>query len=108
MPCRLLPVTKKYFLWHGIWLERQKNFLVELAYYYNVLVFCPAFSNSRAGFNLVLHQHHNHRQYIAIDSVKDFYELTRIKMKAKSSGFLTIDGVVSKILFRIKSFALKF
>ena len=51
-----------------------------------------AFSDSSAGFGLVLHQVKNPDNYLSIDSVKDFYELTQIKMKAKTSGLVIIGG----------------
>jgi deoxyhypusine synthase len=83
----------------GKWLTKnakKKNSLVELAYKHNVPVFCPAFSDSSAGFGLVMHQHENPKEHVSIDSVKDFYELTKIKMKAKTSGLFMIGGGVPK------------
>ncbi len=82
----------KYLVKHAV----KKDSLVELAYRQQVPVFCPAFSDSSAGFGLVLHQHHNPKNHVSIDSVKDFYELTKIKMKAKTSGLLMIGGGVPK------------
>ncbi|MFA4936852.1 MAG: deoxyhypusine synthase [Patescibacteria group bacterium] len=81
-----------YLVKHAV----KKDSLVELAFRYHVPIFCPAFSDSSAGFGLVLHQHHNPKNHVSIDSVKDFYELTRIKMKAKTSGLLMIGGGVPK------------
>ncbi len=78
---------------------KKKNSLVQLAYENNVPIFCPAFTDSSAGFGLVLHQHERMQQgkpYVTIDSVKDFYELTQIKMKAKTSGLFMIGGGVPK------------
>jgi deoxyhypusine synthase len=78
---------------------KKKHSLVQLAYEHNVPVFCPAFTDSSAGFGLVLHQHERIKQgkpYVSIDSVKDFYELTQIKMKAKTSGLFMIGGGVPK------------
>lgn len=83
----------------GRWLTKnakKKNSLVELAYKHNVPVFCPAFSDSSAGFGLVMHQHANPKAHVSIDSVKDFYELTKIKMAAKSSGLFMVGGGVPK------------
>ena len=34
----------------------KKNFLIETAYDKNVPIFCPAFTDSSAGFGLVMHQ----------------------------------------------------
>ena len=83
----------------GRWLTKnakKKNSLVELAFKHNVPVFCPAFSDSSAGFGLVMHQHANPKAHLSIDSVKDFYELTKIKMAAKTSGLFMIGGGVPK------------
>ena len=59
-------------------------------------IFCPAFSDSSAGFGLVLHQHTHPDKHVSIDSVKDFYELTKIKMSAPTSGLLMIGGGIPK------------
>ena len=75
---------------------KKKNSLVELAYKHGVPIFCPAFSDSSAGFGLVMHQHENKGNYMSLDSVRDFYELTQIKMKAKTSGLFMIGGGVPK------------
>lgn len=75
---------------------KKKNSLVQLAYEHDVPVFCPAFSDSSAGFGLVEHQHAHPDQHVSIDSVKDFYELTKIKMAAKTSGLFMIGGGVPK------------
>ncbi len=75
---------------------KKKESLVQLAYENNVPVFCPAFSDSSAGFGLVLHQHSHPQKHVSIDSVKDFYELTRIKMAAPTSGLLMVGGGVPK------------
>ncbi len=71
---------------------RKKDSLVELAFKNNVPIFCPAFSDSSAGFGLVMHQATHPKEHVSIDSVKDFYELTRIKMKAKTSGLFMVGG----------------
>jgi deoxyhypusine synthase len=75
---------------------RKKDSLVQLAYENNVPIFCPAFSDSSAGFGLVLHQHERPQDHVSIDSVKDFRELTLIKMKARTTGLLMIGGGVPK------------
>jgi deoxyhypusine synthase len=76
--------------------SKKKESLVELAYKYNVPVFCPAFSDSSAGFGLVMHQIENPDAHVSIDSVKDFRELTKIKMDVKQSGILIIGGGTPK------------
>jgi deoxyhypusine synthase len=75
---------------------KKKDSLVQLAFEHNVPVFCPAFSDSSAGFGLVMHQWNNPDKHVSIDSVKDFLELTKIKMAAKSSGLFMIGGGVPK------------
>jgi deoxyhypusine synthase len=75
---------------------RKKDSLVQAAYENGVPIFCPAFSDSSAGFGLVLHQAQHPRNHVSIDSVKDFRELTLIKIKARSTGLLIIGGGVPK------------
>jgi deoxyhypusine synthase len=43
-----------------------------------------------------MHQHENKDAHVTIDSVKDFYELTRIKMNAGTTGLFMIGGGVPK------------
>jgi len=76
--------------------SKKKDSLVQAAYENNVPIFCPAFSDSSAGFGLVLHQNEHPDKHVSIDSVKDFRELTEIKMKAKESGLFMIGGGVPK------------
>ena len=75
---------------------KKKDSLVQLAYEHQVPIFCPAFSDSSAGFGLVKHQWLNPDKHISIDSVKDFRELTMIKMKAVTTGLIMIGGGVPK------------
>lgn len=75
---------------------KKKNSLVQAAYENDVPIFCPAFSDSSAGFGLVLHQQEHPDNHVSIDSVKDFRELTMIKIKAGTSGLLMIGGGVPK------------
>jgi deoxyhypusine synthase len=75
---------------------KKKASLVQAAYEHDVPIFCPAFSDSSAGFGLVLHQHRRPKNHVSIDSVKDFRELTEIKIAAPTSGLLMIGGGVPK------------
>jgi len=75
---------------------KKKGSLVQTAYEHDVPIFCPAFSDSSAGFGLVLHQHRRPKNHVSIDSVKDFRELTEIKIAAPTSGLLMIGGGVPK------------
>ena len=75
---------------------KKKDSLIELAYDHSVPIFCPAFTDSSAGFGLVMHQEQNPSKHITIDSVREFRELTEIKLKSKASGLLMIGGGVPK------------
>lgn len=76
--------------------SKKKNSLVQLAYEHDVPIFCPAFSDSSAGFGLVKHQYARPLSHVSIDSVKDFRELTHIKMSVEETGLLMIGGGVPK------------
>ena len=76
--------------------SKKKDSLVQVCYENNVPIFCPAFTDSSAGFGLVKHQWENPGKHVSIDSVKDFLELTKIKMEAKTSGLFMIGGGVPK------------
>jgi len=82
----------KYLVKNGV----KKESLVQVAYEKNVPVFCPAFSDSSAGFGLVMHQWQRPKKHVSIDSVKDLREITMIKMKAPVSGLFMIGGGVPK------------
>ena len=74
-----------------------KDSIVLAAYEKNVPIFCPAFSDCSAGFGLVAHQHSRHgRPMVSIDSAKDFYELTQLKIANPTTGLLMIGGGVPK------------
>jgi deoxyhypusine synthase len=75
---------------------KKADSLVQSAYENDVPIFCPAFSDSSAGFGLVKHQVENEDNHISIDSVKDFRELTEIKIKSQVSGLFMIGGGVPK------------
>jgi len=85
----------KYLVEHG----KKDNSLVKLAYEHDVPIFCPAFTDSSAGFGLVKHQVERMKvgkRYLTIDSVADFRELTQIKIEAGESGLLMVGGGVPK------------
>ena len=75
---------------------KKKGSLIETAYDNNVPIFCPAFTDSSAGFGLVMHQEKNQKKCITIDSIREFRELTEIKIKSKCSGLFMIGGGVPK------------
>ncbi|HYJ53863.1 MAG TPA: deoxyhypusine synthase [Allosphingosinicella sp.] len=85
----------KYLMEHG----KKDHSLVKLAYEHDVPIFCPAFTDSSAGFGLVKHQvdaMKAGKPYLTIDSIADFRELTDIKIKAGTTGLLMIGGGVPK------------
>jgi deoxyhypusine synthase len=94
------PYSSREFIWElGKYLTKhsvKKNSLIQTAYEMGVPIFCPAFSDSSAGFGLVKHQWERPDKHVSIDSVKDFLELTMIKMEAKTSGLFMIGGGVPK------------
>jgi deoxyhypusine synthase len=71
--------------------------IVYAAYQKDVPIFCPAFSDCSAGFGLVAHQHaRQDKPKVSIDSAKDFYELTQLKIANPTTGLLMIGGGVPK------------
>ncbi len=82
----------KYLMSHG----KKNDSLVRVAYERDVPIFCPAFSDSSAGFGLVRHQVEYPDNHVSIDSVKDFRELTEIKMRSPVSGLFMIGGGTPK------------
>ena len=75
---------------------KKKNSLIETAYDNEVPIFCPAFTDSSAGFGLVMHQERNPNKHLTIDSIREFRELTEIKIRSKDSGLFMIGGGVPK------------
>ena len=75
---------------------KKKGSLIEMAYDNNVPIFWPAFTDSSAGFGLVMHQERNPKNHMTIDSIREFRELTEIKIRSKGSGLFMIGGGVPK------------
>jgi deoxyhypusine synthase len=95
------PYSSREFLREmGAFLDKRKkapDSIVLEAYRRDVPIFCPAFSDCSAGFGLVAHQHARGDQpKVSIDSAKDFYELTQLKVKNPVTGLLMIGGGVPK------------
>jgi deoxyhypusine synthase len=83
----------------GRYLDRQHpqaESIVLEAFRREVPIFVPAFSDCSAGFGLVFHQVANPDAHVSIDSVKDFRELTQVKVHAGVSGLLMLGGGVPK------------
>ena len=76
--------------------SKKKDSLIEIAFNNCVPIFCPAFTDSSAGFGLVMHQEKNPNRHITIDSIREFRELTEIKIQSKESGLFMIGGGVPK------------
>ena len=75
----------------------QNDSIVLAAYEKDVPIFCPAFSDCSAGFGLVAHQHARRgKPVVSIDSAKDFYELTQLKIANPTTGLLMLGGGVPK------------
>lgn len=82
-----------YLKQHG----KTTDSIVLAAYECDVPIFCPAFSDCSAGFGLVAHQHGRGDQpKVSLDSAKDFYELTQLKIRNPTTGLLMVGGGVPK------------
>ncbi len=89
----------------GAYLEREGKTLVKggvdsvihAAYENDLPIFCPAFSDCSAGFGLVAHQHARQgKPMVSIDSAKDFYEITQLKIANPTTGIFMLGGGVPK------------
>ncbi|MBO4740255.1 MAG: deoxyhypusine synthase family protein, partial [Bacteroidales bacterium] len=98
------PYSSREFIYElGKWLHEgravKKDSLIQSCYECGVPVFCPAFSDSSAGFGIGKHQWertHKGEKYVSIDSVRDFVELTEIKMAAPETGLFMVGGGTPK------------
>lgn len=91
--------SREFLIEMGKYLEKHgktKESIVLRAYQKNIPIFVPAFSDCSAGFGLVMHQVQRPSKHVSIDSVKDFRELTQLKIAAKETGLLMIGGGVPK------------
>jgi deoxyhypusine synthase len=71
------PYSSREFIHEmGKWLtvnSVKKDSLIQVCYENNVPIFCPAFSDSSAGFGLAKHQWENPEKHVSIDSVSDLF-----------------------------------
>jgi deoxyhypusine synthase len=84
-----------YLARHG----KTPDSIVLEAHKQDVPIFCPAFSDCSAGFGFVAHIHGrlaSGQSTVSIDSAKDFYELTQLKVKSGQTGLLMVGGGVPK------------
>lgn len=83
----------------GRYLDRERpdaDSIVLEAFRRDIPIFVPAFSDCSAGFGLVFHQVTHPDRHVSIDSVKDFRELTAIKVHAGTTGLIMLGGGVPK------------
>ena len=98
------PYSSREFIHEiGKWLAagnaRKPGSLIQTAYEEGAPIFCPAFTDSSAGFGLVKHQVERikaGKPYMSIDSVADFRELTDVKLAAGTTGLFMVGGGVPK------------
>jgi deoxyhypusine synthase len=92
--------SREFIIEMGKYLQQQNkgdDSITKLAYLKGVPIFVPAFSDCSAGFGLVHHQWHRQNQkMVTIDSAKDFLELTKLKVAAKTTGLFMVGGGVPK------------
>jgi deoxyhypusine synthase len=93
--------SREFIAEMGKWLvlnDKGEDSVVRNAYEHGVPIFCPAFSDCSAGFGLIHHQFTRQpgEPMVTIDSVKDFLELTKIKIKAGETGIFMLGGGVPK------------
>jgi deoxyhypusine synthase len=82
----------KYLIAHN----KGEGSIIRTAYEHGVPIFVPAFSDCSAGFGLVYHQVKHPNAHLTIDSVRDFRELTELKIAAGDTGLLMLGGGVPK------------
>lgn len=97
------PYSSREFIYEmGKWLHnnpkraKKKDSLVQVAYEHGVPIFCPAFADSSAGLGLIVHYVERPKNHVTIDPVKDFLELTHLKMESATTGILMVGGGVPK------------
>ncbi len=98
------PYSSREFIFEmGRWLAagnaKKPGSLIQTAYEEGAPIFCPAFTDSSAGFGLVKHQMERIKAgqpYVSIDSVADFRELTEVKIQAGTTGLFMVGGGVPK------------
>ncbi len=91
--------SREFIVEMGRYLEahgKNPESIVLRAYQKKIPIFVPAFSDCSAGFGLVMHQIAHPEKHVSIDTVKDFRELTQLKIKAQETGLLMIGGGVPK------------
>lgn len=91
--------SREFIIEMGRYLEakgKNKDSIVLRAYQKNIPIFVPAFNDCSAGFGLVMHQVKHPNKHVSIDSIKDFRELTELKIAAQDTGLIMLGGGVPK------------
>jgi deoxyhypusine synthase len=94
--------SREFIAEMGRWLKahperaRKQDSLVQVAFEQDVPIFVPAFADCSAGFGLVAHQVGRPERHLSIDAVRDFRELTELKLAQKDTGLLMIGGGAPK------------
>jgi deoxyhypusine synthase len=76
-----------------------ENSILYTARKHNIPIFCPALNDSSIGIGLTEHYHRmikNNKPHIAIDSIRDNYELTQIVVNSPGTSAIYIGGGVPK------------
>jgi len=98
------PYSSREFIHEiGRWLAagnaKKPGSLVQTAFEEGCPIFCPAFTDSSAGFGLVKHQVERMqagKPYLTLDAIADFRELTDVKIAAGTTGLFMVGGGVPK------------
>jgi deoxyhypusine synthase len=98
--CEPRPYSSREFIREmGRWLDTNHphgESIVLEAFRRDIPIFVPAFSDCSAGFGLVYHQVAHPEKHVTIDSVRDFRELTQIKVNGGATGIIMLGGGVPK------------
>ncbi len=94
------PYSSREFLWEmGKIASKDPNSLVGACYRKGIPYFVPALNDSSIGIALAKHHHQRvkaGKKPIAIDSIKDNYEITQIKIKSDRTGVFYVGGGTPK------------
>jgi deoxyhypusine synthase len=92
--------SSREFLWElGKIASKDPNSLVGACYRKGIPYFVPALNDSSAGIALAKHHHDRvkaGRPPIAIDSIKDNYEIAQVKLKSPRTGVFYVGGGTPK------------
>lgn len=78
---------------------RDEESIVRQGHKLGVPIFCPALNDSSAGIGLTIHRHRcikEGRPGVAIDSIRDNYELTQVTVASRKTAAIYVAGGVPK------------